>query len=230
MAIAFVQQATNGAVVDGGTLAYGSNVGSGTLLLATMFMQSSSLVNGITDALGNTWTRAVNKVGTSGGAGVGIGAEIWWAHCPTGGANTLTFDWSVAIGNQVWIGEYSGFTSGATKDQTNSTENDNTATNSCGSITTTQNEELLIGTLSFASAFVVSSRLSGWNALTAGSRRDTQYKITSTTETTDGAVTCNAAEDSTCCIASFYTAGATKPWLYRSHTRTLNAGFNARIP
>lgn len=208
MAKAFIQQ-KDGTVADGGSLAFNSNVGSGTLLVACVLLTGNgNQVNGITDSLGNTWARAVKIEGTTSGAGNNFNAAIWYASCPTGGACTITGDWAAAANAQVVLAEFSGFANGVTLDQTNSAENDNIATCSHGSITTTMAEAVAVACMVLSSSFTVSSRASGWNGLTAGSRRDSSYKILSSTETTDGAVTFGTAEDATGCIASFYeTAG-----------------------
>ena len=198
-----------GTVTDGGTLAFsggGALVGSNTLLIACIHLPSSATVVGITDLLGNTWAAAVSKQGTGSGAGATINASIWFAYCATGGANQITCDWSGAASAQVNITEYSGFTGGVTAvHETNFSETTTTPVRG-GSITTTD-AGVVVCTISFGSVFSVTARSSGWNALTGGSRRDSQYYLAAAAgETTDGTVTCAANEASTGVIATFYTA------------------------
>lgn len=204
MALAFVQD-TSGAIADGGTLAYGSNVGSGTLLAALIMIPSGTLsVNGITDSLGNTWALGVK----SGVDNTRI-IEIWYAACPTGGANTVTFDWTGAVNGQVVLAEFSGFPNGVTKDQTNSLADSAAGTNhSCGDITTTVAEEVVLASHGFDSGFSVSSRETNYVALETNVRQDSHYLLTSGTLTTDGDITTADIERGPSAIASFYaTAG-----------------------
>lgn len=205
-----------GTVTDGGTLAYAANVGSNTLLIACIHLPSSATVVGITDTLGNTWAAAVSKQGTGSGAGTAINASIWFAYCATGGANTITCDWSGASSAQVDITEYSGFTGGVTAVHETNFSETLTSPVRGGSITTTD-AGVVICTISFGTAFSVTGRSAGWNALTNGTRRDSQYYLAAASgETTDGTVTCAANEASTGVIATFYTAaGAGQPTMRR---------------
>lgn len=208
MALAFRQE-NAATVTDGATIAYSGDVVAGSLLVACVMVPGVGVtVSGITDTRGNTWALAVRKAGTTAGAGTAFTAEIWYAANATAGANTLTFDYSAAANGQVSISEYSGFTNGVTAGPTESAETDNTTPNSHGSITTTQNEAVIVTCMAFSSAFTVSSRADTFTALMAGSRRDSGYKVASATLTTTGALTCDTNEDSTGVIAAFYETGA----------------------
>lgn len=201
MAIAFVQQNQAGVIADGGTVAFGSNVGSDTLLVAQLWVQSTTeRVSAISDTLGNTWQRAVESDLANNNARV----DIWYALCPTGGACTVTFDYTAAATVVVQMQEYSGFAGGVTVGPTNTNiETFNNTTRIAGEITTTVADSLLIAIIGMESNFSVSSRLSGWNALTATIRSDHQYKIATATETTDAEITCAAVERGAGAIVAF---------------------------
>lgn len=203
MAIAFVSASdAQNFINDGGTLAYAANVSAGSLLLAFVNVTGATeQVNGITDTLGNTWARAVQSTGA-----VGRRAEIWYTRTASGGANTLTFDFSGAGTNHgVVIAEFSGFSNGVSLDQFNSTSNGtNTTTHSAGSITTTVADAVLVAVFVFDSGFSINGRLTGWNPMIANIRQDSIYKIASATETTDAQVTTADVERGPAAIASFY--------------------------
>lgn len=62
---------------------YGSNVTAGNLLIAG-FSNNSTLISGVTDTLGNTWTKLI-----AGGLSSAF-AEIWYAIANGSGANAVT--------------------------------------------------------------------------------------------------------------------------------------------
>jgi hypothetical protein len=200
MAIAFVQDDTFNPIADGGTLAFGSNVGSGVLLVALIRIASGTIiVNALTDTLGNTWALAEQSAATG-----GANCSIWYAPCPTGGACTVTFDWTGTANGMATLAEFSGFSGGVTAGPTNSVANGtNTTTHSAGDITTTVADSLLTAIFCFESAFTVNSRLTDWNALVGNSRYDASYKIASATETTDGQITTVDVERGPSAIAAF---------------------------
>ena len=197
MAIAFVQDEV-GLNTDGATLAFGVTVTAGSLLVACIRLEvASHTVVGITDTLGNSWTQVKRQ------ASADEAAELWRAASPSGGANTCTFDWSATGTAQVTIAEFSGFSAGVTAGPSNGA-NDTTSPQTCGEITTTVNDSLLVAMLAIDTLFTVSSRLTGWVGLTSGgNKQDCQYKITTTTETTDGAVTMAANESTAGAIGAF---------------------------
>lgn len=203
MAIAFVQDdvaAFPNTVADGGTLAYGSNVSAGSLLIAALAIQSATVQgNALTDTLGNTWTMLVRSATSR-----GFITEIWYAPCPSGGANTVTFDLTGTANCFPNLQEYSGFSNGVTAGVTNSTNNGtNTTTHSAGDVTTTVADSLILTVYAFDSAFVVNGRLTDWVGLTPTIRSDYQYKIASATETTDGEITTAEVARGPAAIASF---------------------------
>lgn len=197
MPISFVQQATGSLSTSTPTLAFAANVGAGSMLFACVQIpDTTTTVSGITDTLGNTWSLTKRQIGTT------RAAEMWHAHAPAGGANTITVSFSAAAICQFNISEFAGFSAGMTAGPTNGA-NDTTSPQTCGEITTTVAASLILATLAIDTAFSVSSRLSGWVGLTGANRRDSQYKIATATETTDGAVTMAADE---------VTAGAIAAW------------------
>lgn len=219
MAIAFVQQ-TAGSAADGGSVAYGSNVGSGVLLVACILAPgAASEVDSVTDTLGNTWTLARRRKGTAGGAGTNRNSEIWYAPCASGGACTVTVGVTVAGTQQISLSEFSGFSGGVTLGQVGDNEVTSASTNQPnGSITTTEADEVIVATWSTDNGFTVSSRATGFASFTAGSRRESQYKITGV-ETTDAQVIMTDSLKSVSVIASFFPTaggggGTANPWYY----------------
>lgn len=215
MAIAFVQDDA-GAIGDGGTLAFTNNVAANSTLFACIAMPGTPTVVGITDTLGNTWTLAKRQSGAETDR-----AEIWSAHSPSGGANTLTFDWSGAATAHVCISEFSGFANGVSLDQTNGANSTGT-TIGHGSITTTVAAAVSITCMRTATNAAVSSRGDGFTSLTNNSRGFHGYKVHSATETVDGDITFTASEVGVGAIADFYeTAGGGGGTTLRPSTRML---------
>jgi len=197
--MAFVQSNV-GSIADAGTLAYSSNVGSGVALFAVLsFTGVTAEGLGITDTLGNTWT-LVRRFATA-----SKGIEIWKAHCPTGGANTLTFDYDEAITAQIIISEFDGFTNGVSTDQQADGANDTTSPQLAGSITTTQAIGVALAMLRFTSNFSVTSWSAGFTAISGVTNRtQAAYLVTGTTDTLAPAATCAANEDTIGIVANFY--------------------------
>jgi hypothetical protein len=203
--MAFVQDDA-GSVGDGGTIAYGLNVGSGVLLVATFAIPLRTVsVVGITDTRGNTWALADRMQGVT----ADQSAEVWFAHCPTGGANTLTVDLSGATTAQVTVAEFDGFANGAAKDQSNENEAlaGNVSTFSHGSITTTQATGVAVTAGRSTTTYTINALGDGFTSLTNGTRGFYSYKIQSATETVDGDVDFSADEQAVGVIANFYDTG-----------------------
>lgn len=206
MAVGFVQQrGTTGTevVADGGTFAYNSNVTAGNLLVAVVgVLGGATLVNGITDSQGNTWTAAIQHQSSN------RTAAIFYAIAGSSGACTLTFDWASAGNNQVNISEYSGFPNGVTAGPTDGESNSNADPCLCGEITTT-GEAVLVNVMAHDSGYTVSSRLTDWQGLDGGIRISCGYKLSASGETTTGAVDFTQVESCAAAIAAFYpTAGS----------------------
>lgn len=203
MAHALIQDDV-GAVVDGGTLAFGSNVVAGNALFALVtFANGTAEVTTLTDSQGNTWARAVQRGGVS-----AFSAEIWYARAVASAACTLTFDYNQTITAQVCVAEIDGFSGGIVVDQTNSNyDNGGSTTLSHGEITTTQDTSVTLATARIDSGFTLSSRGDSFSALTNQSRSVNSYKATTSTETHDCELTFATAELGALAIANFYDTG-----------------------
>jgi hypothetical protein len=142
-AITYVQsRATDGsaAVPQNLTLAYSSNVTAGnTLVMGCVANGVTSPTFTISDTQGNLYTSGFN-----GTPGSGMTIQISYATASTTGANTLTCRVSgtgTAFTSMV-IAEYSGLGTGNITDGSSSNTSANT-TGRCGSITTTNANDLL---------------------------------------------------------------------------------------
>jgi hypothetical protein len=207
MALAYVSGSfATGSNGDGSTRAYAANVAANTLLVCAIRIPSNTAtVSGITDTLGNTWARARANPHSS----QAMTEELWWAYSASGGANTLTFDWSEVITAVTALMEFTGFTNGVTVDQTNENETSGVSNHPAGSITTTVAESVIIAGFAVLNAFTVSSRETDYFApgVVSGTH-DVQYKISASTETTDGDMTTGTNETVASLIANFYTTVA----------------------
>jgi len=121
--MALQSRSSTPAGVGSSTLAYLSDTKVGSLL--TTFVLGDSSLNsstGITDSLGNVWTRAVF---------ITQGAEecsIWYA-ISKGGPNTITFLWTGTVSfSSCSIAEHPGIKQHSPLRQTNSNNNVNTGT------------------------------------------------------------------------------------------------------
>lgn len=156
MAISLVQKNSN--AVNGAptvSVAYGSNVTSGNLLVAIVSNDSNDQSpSTVSDTRGNTWTLAQSHLAIDGFAGT----SLYYATANATGPNTVT--WSVGGGAaadlMIFVMEYSGIPS-PTLDQTS------IGGASPGSITTTNaNEVIIAATLDNGGSSV--APIGGWAA------------------------------------------------------------------
>lgn len=105
MATAHVQSYSNTATSNASpTFTFTSNVTAGNLIAGHVAWDSTSAtLNSITDGLGNTYTRVDNPT-----TGVVMRACMFYAMNITGGACTVTFNFSVAVVSLVSMQEVSG--------------------------------------------------------------------------------------------------------------------------
>lgn len=137
-------QSTN---VDSGTgsgtttLAYTSNVTIGNILVAGVRLGGSSQNPIITDSQGNTWTRLLLNINSSGDT-----TSVHWLIATSTGALTVTLTNSVS-GSRRWIiAEYDAAGTTVSVDQSTITSAQGTAVSS-GTVTTTTASELLVGVI-----------------------------------------------------------------------------------
>jgi hypothetical protein len=174
------------------------------LFCIVAFANSARSVVGLSDTLGNTWTLVRRNTEAT-----GLAVELWKAHCPTGGANTITCDWDAATSPQVHISEFDSFPNNVTLDQSNEQDNSATLTPNYGSITTTQATSVVIAGGRTTTAFDVVTVGDGCTAFTYGTRQVSHYKVLSGTETLDCDLLMLAAETVCCVIANFYNSSPT---------------------
>ena len=189
---------------DGGTLAFGANVAANSALIAVVFFpDNTSVVNSITDTRGNTW--ALGKRQASSGSQA---VEIWYARNANAGSCTLTFDYSATVTPQVTIAEFSGFSTGIAKDQSNGASFSSQANPSPGAITTTQATSLVIVGYRVATAFAVNAWGDSFTGLTGQNRSCLAYRELTSTATLDGDVTFAANESGAAANVNVYNAAA----------------------
>jgi hypothetical protein len=157
MAITVVQQATATGIGTGNTIAYGSNLTTGNLMVVAVLHSYNGCPPSISsDTLGSTFTKRVDNVA------VGTRrAHIWTAPIPSGGANTLTFSMSCGSNSLTAIYELSGH------DTTTPFGGSNSSTNTAnpvlsGSITPTVNGSFLAAMMFTASGGSFTP-MSGWD-------------------------------------------------------------------
>lgn len=143
-AITLVQHTQSAVAVPGTstTLAFGSNLTAGNLLVLMCRLGANGTTMTTTDTLGHTWVEAVNVDNAAGGRRTFL---RYVENC-SGGANTITFTPSTSVTFRIAIFEYSGLlTSGALDQKTATGATGNSTTANSGNLTTTQADELLIG-------------------------------------------------------------------------------------
>lgn len=145
MAIAHVQSKTNGVVDVSGTscaVAFDSNVTAGNLLIGYVYAGDANAIIAVTaaDTLGQTWSQAVLQRQST---DKHVGAIFYFANT-AGGANTVTFTFTGGTPtDRCSVAEFSGAATSSPLDQTNHAEGSSTTPTS-GSITPTQDGELLV--------------------------------------------------------------------------------------
>lgn len=201
-AIALVSgsQATFAGSSDPVSAPYAANNAAGNLLICIVAVRGGQTVSGVTDSRGNTWTLAVQSTINT------IRSEIWYAENSASGSNTVSVDFSATGGYEVTVVEFSGAATSSSLDQTNSNVNTNTTTHSHGSITTYAGAGLIItGGIAFST--YTETPNGSFTALLSGTRGTNQYRITSGSESTNGAFTSGTNQSTHCTIASFKEPG-----------------------
>ena len=205
MAISFIQEATtvngNAAPVQ---LTWSSNVTAGSgLFILVNYVHNGIVGSSVTDSVGTSYTlvKRVTPTGAVDGAN-----ELWFGNAPTGGANVTTVNFT---GGKVGIAVCGlEFSPGAglqfAVDQSASTQQTGTTTLSHGSITTTQNDELIVTLARINNGFSVSVFPTGFTQRVSSMFLALcMTRIVSATLTTDAAATTAANEESSALIASF---------------------------
>jgi hypothetical protein len=191
MALAIHQKILTGATsVSGSTClgAFGSNTVTGNNIIVTSFnpnpASSNITVSSIAISAGSATFTKVVAVAANQNGGTATGTEIWQAHNITGGTTptiTITYS-STATGSEFEAYEVSGADSGGATDGTaTASPSAGSTTLSCGPITTTNANDLLIA--GFSCGATGNGSETGWTVdLTAGGNV-AQYIIESATGT-----------------------------------------------
>lgn len=191
MATTFVQQRAANPGSDPVALAYNSNVTAGNMLFAVVVVSDGTTptVSGITDSLGNTWTKVV---GTSAGS---FREEVWKAACGSSGANTVTVDYSSSPANTgiLVISEFSGM--GTTTDGASNTSDVGVAADPlpCATLTTT-GAGVIFCAVRMDNAFNITTWNDSFNASGVGTRSTAAYRVTATGVSAAPAIDCTTTE------------------------------------
>jgi predicted secreted protein len=193
MSISLVQNTSNNVPGNPMSLAFGSNVTAGNLLIvgvgSTTGGASNSTIS-LSDTLGNTYT-SLGKVeeGVLSASG-----EIFYCIANSSGANTVTATYSSGSGIALHVAEFSGVSA---VDQ-NAVTNDQTGTAAdSGPVTTAFADELLLGWLIASGAPTAGT---GWTLLSsqgATLRSALEYQIVSSTGTYDATFTLGSGKGGT---------------------------------
>lgn len=194
---------------------WGSNTTTGnTIIVAVAPAVAANNVTSITDSQGNTY---VHDVRNTAGAGSHPQIEIWHAENITGGTTpTITVNWTNST-NCAWIArEYSGLATSSTLDKTAGSSGTNNAPSSGATATTSQNDELVIGAVSYPTTTVTMTAGSGYaNASQKGSTgagTSSLVAVEDKTVAATGAQTATFSSSETgnnwnCVVATFKVAG-----------------------
>ncbi|KYG66998.1 hypothetical protein AZI86_08225 [Bdellovibrio bacteriovorus] len=145
--IAYVQnseQAVTANTDSISTPSFVTNPVAGNLMVCAIAYNSTSPVSAVSDTAGNSYTKAVGPVGTS-GALAGWGLEIWYKNNLVSGSSfvtTATFPSAFDGYKRISCHEYSGIAASNALDQVIG-DSGYGATGSVGPVTTTQDKELL---------------------------------------------------------------------------------------
>lgn len=134
------------------TLAYGSNVGNGNLLVAAWRLSATSpLATTVTDTIGNSWTIVYDAADGGGGGGSTAGG---WAYTfsKAAGANTVSLNFASSQTALLAIGEWNGVT--AARNLSAIAQSSGTALTSAA--VSTQPGDLLIGVAEVGTAGTMS--------------------------------------------------------------------------
>jgi hypothetical protein len=156
----FVQQVTNSSTASSSLATTIPDTVQGHMLIAIIATSSSTAsVSSVTDTAGNTWVKATS------GSGSANDSEIWYA-ANSSPVTQVTVNLSASYAISVNIVEFDGMAATSPLDVASGQANANGKTFSTPSATTTVNQDLIIGSLSYAGGGSVTATTSGWNSLT----------------------------------------------------------------
>lgn len=169
MAIAFAQSVGSANNADTQDLAFASNVGAGSLLLASIRESGGdgAVDPVISDNRGGTWARVARVRSGSAGAGT---ISLWYAVTASAGACTVSFNGGSDSALRCTLHEFSGSWSSPV-DGTPTTAFPSSSPFTTSSITPSQANALLFGVLGSTSDFTLSSVATGFTVGPDGAGR-----------------------------------------------------------
>ena len=195
-AIAFVQ----GTQVDSSSsLAFGSNVTAGSMLIVALRCSAGASCPSFTDTLSNSYSTAVGN--NNGDSFVCIA----YALNTTAGANTITQS-GCAGTVRMAISEFSGVSTSGALDLTNNASGVS-ATATSGTVTPTENNEVIIGAAHANDSTDLSASAPFTNIAAGGIKVRSEYEIQTTATTREASFTLTS-NGWGCVVASFKQAGA----------------------
>lgn len=195
-AIAFVQsKSVDSGNTTSGTLTFNSNIGSGHLNIVGIRQGGSSTVT-VTDNLGNTYTQSKT---TANGDHTDY---IYYAKNTTAGACTVTVTFNSSATMRWAIAEYSGPSTSSPEDvKTDATGSSTTA--SSGNVTTSANDEVLIGFASVSGASTFTANNSFTVRETVNSKIALADRIVTSSGTYSASFTLGTSGDWICEIVTY---------------------------
>lgn len=195
-------QTANTADGSFGTLAFGSNVTSGNLLIVFMRVSTGDgTPTGVTDTVGTTYTQVGTAMSISGGTGY-----LYYGVAAASGANTVTIGGGATA--RIVVQEVSGLTS-ASLDQTNQATGTSAAPSS-GNITTTAATWIFAGLVLTSYPSVAATVGSGYTSINFadGNRYAAEYQDAPSTGTYAGTATLPESNTWGIIVAAFKGAAA----------------------
>jgi len=129
--------------------AYGSNVGSGHLLIALIALNSATItMSNPRDTLSNTWSNCAISQGS------GIGVQFFYTVTSSGGADTFSVDLSAGTPGRSMVIEYSGNAASSVGESCQAgTTGSGSSCSTTSSVVTSQANDLLFAGAYFNSSY-----------------------------------------------------------------------------
>lgn len=200
-------QTANTADGSFGTLAFGSNVTSGNLLIVFMRVSTGDgTPTGVTDTVGTTYSQIGSAMSISGGTGY-----LYAGTAAASGANTVTIGGGAIA--RILVEEVSGLTS-PTLDQTNQATGTSSSADS-GNITTTAATWIFAGLVMTSYPSVGPTAGTGFTGinLSDGNKYCGEYQNATSAGTYSGAYTLPESNTWGVIVAAFKSSGGSSPVL-----------------
>ena len=144
MAIAFVQDDLASGNSTSPTVAFGSSTTSGNLIVVALsIFNFTGTVDAVADDKGNTYSNGP----TLGGSGNPLIAIFYVPNATGGASHDVTITLSGTFFWSIWVGEYSGAATASVADGSNTNLGGGGTSHTTGSVTPTQDGDLVIGAM-----------------------------------------------------------------------------------